>query len=114
MNIMNMMLLCMMITSILMAICMSLEKKISNSKESLTNFECGFDSLNKKSKMIPSQFFSIAILFLIFDVEIGFIIPIPLSEVSTINMNWSIIMIMMIFLLSTILEWKMGMIEWMK
>jgi NADH:ubiquinone oxidoreductase subunit 3 (subunit A) len=65
----------------------TLRKERNELKEGRANFECGFQSQRNKNNQISSQFFIIAILFLIFDVEIAFIIPIPLSESSNLLAN---------------------------
>lgn len=44
--------------------------------EASSNFECGFNSQSEKNNIISTQFIIIALLFIIFDVEIAILIPI--------------------------------------
>jgi NADH:ubiquinone oxidoreductase subunit 3 (subunit A) len=74
--------------SIILIILLTLVRKERNElKERRSNFECGFHSQRNKNNQMSRQFFIIAILFLIFDVEIAFIIPIPLSESAEMFIN---------------------------
>nr|YP_009535756.1 NADH dehydrogenase subunit 3 [Sperchon plumifer]AYK28786.1 NADH dehydrogenase subunit 3 [Sperchon plumifer] len=107
-------LLSVMMSSILYSMLTTLSKEKNLLKEESSNFECGFQSQTEKNNQMSSQFFMIAILFLIFDVEIAFILPIPLSETMFNLNNWNILIILIILLTGTLAEWKMGMIEWTK
>lgn len=90
-----------------------LSKKKINDREKISPFECGFDP--KSSARIPFSihFFIIAILFLIFDIEITIILPfikISILKISSIRIILtSIIIIIMIGLLH---EWKQGILNW--
>jgi len=87
-----------------------------NDKEKNSPFECGFEPAKTARKGFSLKFFILAVLFLIFDVEIALIIPAPL----TINTQMLIykIIIFIIFILLLILgliyEWKNGILNWTK
>nr|YP_009692457.1 NADH dehydrogenase subunit 3 [Limnogonus hypoleucus]QEH58869.1 NADH dehydrogenase subunit 3 [Limnogonus hypoleucus] len=99
----------------LMLLCSIISKKTKSNREKMTPFECGFDP--KKSARIPfsMQFFMIAIIFLIFDVEIIIILPaikmIQMSKMKTWFMTTSTFIIILIIGLYH--EWKNGILEWM-
>nr|ALQ12066.1 NADH dehydrogenase subunit 3 [Aquarius elongatus] len=105
----------MFISMTLMMVCSIISKKSKNNREKMTPFECGFDP--KKSARIPfsMQFFMIAIIFLIFDVEIIIILPtikmIQMSEMSSWFLTTSTFIIILIVGLYH--EWKNGILEWM-
>nr|AUT13422.1 NADH dehydrogenase subunit 3 [Mycopsylla gardenensis] len=83
-------------------------------REKMTPFECGFDPLSKYRNSFSIQFFMIAIMFLIFDIEITLITPIPMCFLLTNFKFWIflIIMIMLTLIFGTMIEWKEGSMNW--
>nr|UPL65720.1 NADH dehydrogenase subunit 3 [Enoplops sibiricus] len=102
------------ISFVLMLLCSIISKKTIVDREKMSPFECGFDP--KKSARTPFslQFFLIAILFLIFDIEITIILPMIISLKTSNIMSWAMTMFMFISILIMGLyyEWKNGMLEW--
>nr|YP_009443894.1 NADH dehydrogenase subunit 3 [Lachesilla anna]ATU07115.1 NADH dehydrogenase subunit 3 [Lachesilla anna] len=102
------------ITNLLMTACLILSKKTFNDREKLSPFECGFDQKSSSRYPFSLRFFLIAIIFLIFDVEITLILP------SIVNLNFcdpytwlKINLIFIVILIIGILhEWNQGAIEW--
>uniref|UniRef100_A0A0G3FE89 NADH-ubiquinone oxidoreductase chain 3 n=1 Tax=Telmatobufo australis TaxID=93483 RepID=A0A0G3FE89_9NEOB len=82
--------------------------------EKLSPYECGFDPLGSARLPYSMRFFLVAILFLLFDLEIALLLPSPWatqlpSPTSTIV--WaSIILILLTF--GLIYEWLQGGLEW--
>nr|AXS65430.1 NADH dehydrogenase subunit 3 [Bostrichoidea sp. 3 KM-2017] len=103
------------ITFVMMMMASALSKKTSPDREKSSPFECGFDP--KMSARIPFsiQFFLIAVIFLIFDVEITLLIPLILTTKSTNFMNYMMLTSLFIAILiaGTIHEWKQGALDWM-
>lgn len=89
-------------------------KKELTEREKPSPFECGFDPVCSARLPFSLQFFLITVIFLIFDVEITLILPIPMS-ISAKNLL-SIIPLTVIFvtilLVGLYLEWKRGALEW--
>nr|YP_011010283.1 NADH dehydrogenase subunit 3 [Ventidius longitarsus]WPW46898.1 NADH dehydrogenase subunit 3 [Ventidius longitarsus] len=108
------MILCLTISIILITACSIISKKSKNNREKMTPFECGFDP--KSSARIPfsMQFFMIAIIFLIFDMEIVIILPtikiLQMTEIKSWFMTTSLFIIILIVGLYH--EWKNGILEW--
>nr|QLY89934.1 NADH dehydrogenase subunit 3 [Clusiodes albimanus] len=104
------------ITMIVMSLASFLSKKMIHDREKNSPFECGFDP--KSSSRIPFslQFFLIAIIFLIFDVEIALIIPMILTIKFSNMLVWTIstILFIMILLIGLYHEWNQGMLNWSK
>nr|QJS34742.1 NADH dehydrogenase subunit 3 [Lucanus chengyuani] len=102
------------ITTVMMKISSILSKKTLMDREKASPFECGFDPKSSSRLPFSLQFFLIAIIFLIFDVEITLLIPlIPILNLTKI-MNLVIIMVIYITILLTGLyhEWKQGALNW--
>jgi NADH-ubiquinone oxidoreductase chain 3 len=84
---------------ILIFINSNLAKKINQEREKPSAFECGFDP--KRSSRLPFslRFYLIAVIFLIFDVEITLIIPLPVILTSTNILILSPIMVIFLIIL---------------
>nr|YP_010264212.1 NADH dehydrogenase subunit 3 [Lucanus cervus]APO08639.1 NADH dehydrogenase subunit 3 [Lucanus sp. BMNH 1425267]QDW75836.1 NADH dehydrogenase subunit 3 [Lucanus cervus]QGQ62203.1 NADH dehydrogenase subunit 3 [Lucanus cervus]UIN24724.1 NADH dehydrogenase subunit 3 [Lucanus cervus] len=115
------MLLCMlvgfvifMVTLIMMLASSTLSKKTLMDREKTSPFECGFDPKSSSRLPFSLQFFLIAVIFLIFDVEITLLIPLIPVVPLTKFMNIIIIMtIYILILLAGLLhEWKQGSLNW--
>nr|YP_009178002.1 NADH dehydrogenase subunit 3 [Notophthalmus perstriatus]AJW75293.1 NADH dehydrogenase subunit 3 [Notophthalmus perstriatus] len=81
--------------------------------EKLSPYECGFDPLGSARLPFSIRFFLIAILFLLFDLEIALLLPTPwASQVSpTSTLLWSTI-ILLLLTLGLMYEWTQGGLEW--
>nr|APG38526.1 NADH dehydrogenase subunit 3 [Kaloula cf. rigida AMA-2016] len=82
--------------------------------EKLSPYECGFDPLGSARLPYSMRFFLVAILFLLFDLEIALLLPSPwatqlLSPTSTIL--WTFI-ILILLTIGLIYEWLQGGLEW--
>nr|NP_694525.1 NADH dehydrogenase subunit 3 [Panulirus japonicus]BAC16322.1 NADH dehydrogenase subunit 3 [Panulirus japonicus] len=102
------------ICSILMILAWLVSKKTISDREKLSPFECGFDP--KGSARIPFslRFFLIAVIFLIFDVEITLLLPlIYIMDLSNIVFwSWTGLLFLLILLFGLYLEWHAGALEW--
>nr|WIL79854.1 NADH dehydrogenase subunit 3 [Tillus nitidus] len=102
------------ITVILMTLASILSKKTFLDREKNSPFECGFDPKSSARSPFSLHFFLIAVIFLIFDVEITLILPlISILEISNINL-YSMMTLFLIFILLLGLyhEWKQGALNW--
>nr|YP_007026401.1 NADH dehydrogenase subunit 3 [Coilia mystus]YP_007517168.1 NADH dehydrogenase subunit 3 [Setipinna taty]AFV57302.1 NADH dehydrogenase subunit 3 [Coilia mystus]AGG20147.1 NADH dehydrogenase subunit 3 [Setipinna taty]AIE43770.1 NADH dehydrogenase subunit 3 [Coilia mystus]QCA40800.1 NADH dehydrogenase subunit 3 [Coilia mystus] len=82
--------------------------------EKLSPYECGFDPLGSARLPFSMRFFLVAILFLLFDLEIALLLPLPwgnqLQEPKT-TLIWAILVIGLLTL-GLIYEWLQGGLEW--
>nr|APX40128.1 NADH dehydrogenase subunit 3 [Chaetocnema arida] len=114
-----MMMLSMMIILILLILTIMLNimsKKTYYDREKNSPFECGFDPSSTARLPFSLHFFLIAIIFLIFDVEITLIIPFIYTIKICNIMNYSMLLSFFIIILLSGLyhEWNQGALEWTK
>nr|AER41329.1 NADH dehydrogenase subunit III [Procarduelis nipalensis] len=82
--------------------------------EKLSPYECGFDPLGSARLPFSIRFFLVAILFLLFDLEIALLLPLPWAiqlESPTTTLIWTSFLLL-ILTLGLIYEWIQGGLEW--
>nr|AXS64917.1 NADH dehydrogenase subunit 3 [Latridiidae sp. 1 KM-2017] len=102
------------ITNIMMVLANIISKKSFIDREKSSPFECGFDPKNSARIPFSMQFFLIAMIFLIFDVEITLILPMIYTMKISNMMNYFMIVILFIIILLFGLfhEWNQGALNW--
>ena len=81
--------------------------------EKLSAYECGFEAFSDSRMEFDVRFYLVAILFIIFDLEIAFLFPwaISLSSIGPLGF-WSMIIFLFILTIGFIYEWKKGALDW--
>nr|AAG45642.1 NADH dehydrogenase subunit III [Xolmis pyrope] len=82
--------------------------------EKLSPYECGFDPLGSARLPFSIRFFLVAILFLLFDLEIALLLPLPWAtqlQSPLTTLMWASIMLLLLTL-GLIYEWTQGGLEW--
>ena len=81
--------------------------------EKLSAYECGFEPFNDSRMEFDVRFYLVAILFIIFDLEIAFLFPWAIS-LGTIGILGFLSMMIFLFILTVgfIYEWKKGALDW--
>ncbi len=81
--------------------------------EKLSPYECGFEGQGPVRNEFNIQFYLVAILFIIFDLEIAFLFPWAVS-LKTIGVYgfWSVMIFLSLLTVGFIYEWKRGALEW--
>jgi NADH:ubiquinone oxidoreductase subunit 3 (subunit A) len=79
---------------------------VSSSHEPCSSYECGFEPLCRVRPRFCIQFFLICILFLIFDLEIGFVLP-------SLRRSHSLISFLLVLLFGLLLEYYYGGLDWL-
>nr|ALO76155.1 NADH deshydrogenase subunit 3 [Anobiinae sp. GENSP01] len=102
------------ISTIMMIINNIISKKSFMDREKSSPFECGFDPKSSSRLPFSLHFFLIAIIFLVFDVEIALLFPIVITtKSSNLIMYMSTFMFFIIILLIGVYhEWNQGMLNW--
>ena len=81
--------------------------------EKLSAYECGFEPFQDSRMEFDVRFYLVAILFIIFDLEIAFLFPwaISLGSLGALGF-WSMMVFLGILTIGFIYEWKKGALEW--
>nr|UVN16216.1 NADH dehydrogenase subunit 3 [Poeciliopsis monacha x Poeciliopsis latidens]UVN16229.1 NADH dehydrogenase subunit 3 [Poeciliopsis monacha x Poeciliopsis latidens] len=82
--------------------------------EKLSPYECGFDPLGSARLPFSIRFFLVAILFLLFDLEIALLLPLPWGNQLTnphLAFIWATVLLTLLTL-GLIYEWIQGGLEW--
>ena len=81
--------------------------------EKLSAYECGFEAFDDSRMEFDVRFYLVAILFIIFDLEIAFLFPwaISLGNIGLLGF-WSMIIFLSVLTIGFIYEWKKGALEW--
>ena len=81
--------------------------------EKLSAYECGFEPFDDSRMEFDVRFYLVAILFIIFDLEIAFLFPwaISLGEIGALGV-WSMMFFLGVLTIGFIYEWKKGALEW--
>ena len=76
-------------------------------------YECGFDAFDDARSKFDVRFYLVAILFIIFDLEIAFLFPwaVTLGKIGLIGF-WSMVAFLGILTIGFIYEWKKGALDW--
>ena len=82
-------------------------------KEKLSAYECGFEAFGDSRMEFDVRFYLVAILFIIFDLEIAFLFPWAIS-LGKIGFLGFISMMIFLFILTVgfVYEWKKGALDW--
>ena len=81
--------------------------------EKLSAYECGFEAFDDSRMEFDVRFYLVAILFIIFDLEIAFLFPwaVSLGNIGALGF-WSMIIFLSVLTVGFIYEWKKGALEW--
>lgn len=100
------------IGSILILLPFILNRYTSN-KEKVSTYECGFETFGDAKNKFDIRFYLVAILFIIFDLEIAFLFPwaVTLTEIGVFGF-WSMMCFLFTLTIGFIYEWKKGALNW--
>ena len=81
--------------------------------EKLSAYECGFEPFEDSRMEFDVRFYLVAILFIIFDLEIAFLFPwaISLGGIGALGF-WSMMFFLGVLTIGFIYEWKKGALDW--
>jgi NADH-quinone oxidoreductase subunit A len=81
--------------------------------EKVSAYECGFNAFDDARMKFDVRFYLVAILFIIFDLEIAFLFPwaVAFADIGTFGF-WSMMIFLGVLTVGFVYEWKTGALEW--
>ncbi|MGZ5214596.1 MAG: NADH-quinone oxidoreductase subunit A, partial [Actinomycetota bacterium] len=81
--------------------------------DKIAAYECGFDAFEDARVQFDVRYYLVAILFIIFDLEVAFLFPwaISLADIGMFGF-WSMMLFLAILTVGFIYEWRKGALEW--
>jgi len=82
-------------------------------QEKLSAYECGFEPFGDARGKFDVRFYLVAILFIIFDLEVAFLFPwaVTLGKIGLVGF-WSMMVFLAVLTIGFIYEWNKGALEW--
>jgi len=81
--------------------------------EKTSTYECGFEAFDDSRGKFDVRFYLVAILFIIFDLEVAFLFPwaVSLSSIGLFGF-WSMMIFLAVLTVGFVYEWRKGALEW--
>jgi NADH-quinone oxidoreductase subunit A len=81
--------------------------------EKLSAYECGFNAFDDARMKFDVRFYLVAILFIIFDLEVAFLFPwaVAFADLGAYGF-WSMMVFLAVLTIGFIYEWRKGALEW--
>ena len=81
--------------------------------EKLSAYECGFEPFDDARRRFDVRYYLVAILFIIFDLEVAFLFPwaVSLGDIGVYGF-WSMVVFLAVLTIGFIYEWMKGALEW--
>ena len=85
--------------------------------EKLSAYECGFEAFDDARRRFDVRYYLVAILFIIFDLEVAFLFPWAVSLLRMPHAEaayafWSMMVFLGVLTVGFVYEWKKGALEW--
>ncbi|MGR3914270.1 MAG: NADH-quinone oxidoreductase subunit A [Gammaproteobacteria bacterium] len=81
--------------------------------DKLSPYECGFEAFEDSRMKFDVRYYLVAILFIIFDLEIAFLFPwaVALDQIGVFGF-WAMMVFLAVLVVGFVYEWKKGALEW--
>jgi NADH-quinone oxidoreductase subunit A len=78
-----------------------------------SSYECGFEAFEDARMKFDVRYYLVAILFILFDLEVAFLVPwaVAMREIGMIGF-WAMMIFLAILVAGLIFEWKKGALDW--
>ena len=76
-------------------------------------YECGFEAFEDARMKFDVRYYLVAILFILFDLEVAFLVPwaVAMSDVGLLGF-WAMMIFLGVLIVGLIFEWKKGALDW--
>ena len=87
--------------------------RLKPDSQKLSPYECGFDAFDDARHKFDVRFYLVAILFIIFDLEVAFLFPwaVSLGQIGFFGF-WSMIVFLGVLTVGLVYEWNKGALDW--
>nr|BDQ44446.1 NADH dehydrogenase subunit 3 [Pheretima okutamaensis] len=109
-----MFIICLLIPMVVLLAAWMLAARSTEDREKSTPFECGFDPKNTARIPFSMRFFLLAIIFIVFDIEIVLLMPVPTMLMTSYNTHIMLIYsaFIIVLVIGLIHEWNEGSLDW--
>ena len=82
-------------------------------EQKLSPYECGFEAFGDARMQFDVRFYLVAILFILFDLEVAFLVPwaVVVNDVGSLGF-WAMMMFLGLLTIGLAYEWKKGALDW--
>nr|YP_009328075.1 NADH dehydrogenase subunit 3 [Euborellia arcanum]APD14849.1 NADH dehydrogenase subunit 3 [Euborellia arcanum] len=104
----------MVLSFIMMGVSLLVSSSSMGDRESMSPFECGFEPQGSSRLPFSLRFFLIAVIFLIFDLEVVLLLPMVMSLSVSSMLIWGLtgLMFILVLLVGLYHEWLQGALNW--
>lgn len=81
--------------------------------QKLSPYECGFEAFEDARMKFDVRYYLVAILFILFDLEVAFLVPwaVSMREIGMLGF-WSMMIFLGVLVVGLVFEWKKGALDW--
>ena len=99
--------------SLVMVVASYLIAKQKPDSEKMSAYECGFEAFDDARSRFDVRFYLVAILFIIFDLEVAFLFPwaVAFGDIGVYGF-WSMVLFLAVLTIGFVYEWRKGALEW--
>ena len=82
-------------------------------EQKLSPYECGFEAFEDARMKFDVRYYLVAILFILFDLEVAFLVPwaVAMGDIGMLGF-WSMMIFLAVLVIGLIFEWKKGALDW--
>ena len=82
-------------------------------EQKLSPYECGFEAFDDARMRFDVRYYLVAILFILFDLEVAFLVPwaVAMGDIGLLGF-WSMMIFLAVLVIGLVFEWKKGALDW--